>query len=623
MNDFFNRKEALIKEIAKEKTKLEQKLEKENEELSFLTKIWDTTETDYLKIVASTDIIDMLCAMILSDEKSTGTISEIKQLLEENRHLHENLNSKETRTLIFTFADLDAHNFYDELKQITSPGHKRKLIENGIITGMKILLKLGGTRKINIYPFMQTIDLYPNYLDALLCIKIAKDYLKEKNNMRDRIDKSTLRLIEQLGLAEEDVKKDFNINQARKEILKARGYYDQLKQKNLSEKRAYRRELVAYETLEENIDKIFKNNEITNINDLLFRISNPTIRIGLLKLIYLHNQKIYAALSEEYQNLLKDPSKIYQSILSKYGISTEIYQASEVLSTSPEELEEILKCLKGIGIVDQNLILEIIKKSDLEIVQIISLQVTKGYIDIELLTNNLGLFSKENKEYKNFISNLEYFHEEGINPHYLRSNQELFLESPTIIKKNIETLKEYELLSSMRTGASCCFLTNESLEKGIDTLLELGFEGLLEDDLSILNYQSNFKRLYLLKALNIPIESIEELKEVLESDKFIVPKDTIDSYLYKARVEDIASLEIIPSEYLKEFPNSSRTYNINGVLISKNKLKREVKNLDIPISSNDLLKALTTNSIFSDEEVSTLKSSFTNQSGEKIYTKTE
>ena len=182
---------------------------------------------------------------------------------------------------------------------------------------MKILLKLGGTRKINLYPFMQTVDLYPNYIDGLLCIKIIKDHLKEKNNMRDNIDKSTLRLIEQLGLAEEDVKKSFDINKAKKQLFQARGYYDQLKQKNLSEKRAYRRELVAYETLEENLDKLFKNNEITNINDLLFRISNPTIRIDLLKLIYLHNKRIYDVLSEEYQNLLKEPSKIYQSILSK------------------------------------------------------------------------------------------------------------------------------------------------------------------------------------------------------------------------------------------------------------------------------------------------------------------
>lgn len=625
MNDFFNRKEALIKAIAEEKRKLEQQLEKENEELTFLTKIWDTTETDYLKIVASTDIIDMLCAIILSDEKNNGTVSEIKQLLEENRHLHENINSKEARTLIFTFADLEAHNFYDGLKQITSPGHKRKLVENGIIMGMKILLKLGGTRKINLYPFMQTVDLYPNYIDGLLCIKIIKDHLKEKNNMRDNIDKSTLRLIEQLGLAEEDVKKSFDINKAKKQLFQARGYYDQLKQKNLSEKRAYRRELVAYETLEENLDKLFKNNEITNINDLLFRISNPTIRIDLLKLIYLHNQRIYDVLSEEYQNLLKDPSKIYQSILSKYGISAELYQVPEILSNTPEDLEEILKSLKAIGIVDENLIIEIIKKSDLETVQMISQQVSKGYIDTKLLNNNLGLFSKDSIEYKNFIANLDYFIEEGINPHYLRVDQELFLMSPTIIKKNIQTLKEYNLLSTMKTGNSCRFLINKNLETGIDTLLELGYEASLVEDLSILNYQNNFKRLHLLKILNIPVESIEELKQVLSSEKFIVPTDTIDSYLYNANIsqEEQPDLEIIPAEFLSEYSASSRTYNINGILISKNKVKRNITNFDDPISSISLLTAITANSFFSDEELSVLKNTFTKEKCEKEYIKIE
>ena len=61
--------------------------------------------TDYLKIVASTDIADMLCAIILSDKKRKGTLPEIKTLLEENRRLHENIDCRETRNLIFAFVD--------------------------------------------------------------------------------------------------------------------------------------------------------------------------------------------------------------------------------------------------------------------------------------------------------------------------------------------------------------------------------------------------------------------------------------------------------------------------------------------------------------------------------------
>ena len=619
MNNFISKKEALLKAIAEEKKQLQQALETEDEELTFLSKIWDTSETDYLKIVASTDIIDMLCAIILSDDKREGTLQEVKALLEENRQLHEKINVKETKTLIFNFEDLEKHNLYDELKKISAKTYKRNLCDNGIIIGIKTILKLGGIRKINIHSFMQARDLYPNYLDALLCIKTVKDYLKEKNNMRDEIDKSAQRLIEQLGLTEEESKKDFNMSKTKRIIFQARNYYDQLKQKKLSEKRTYRREIIAYETLEENLDRLLNKEEITNPEDLLFRISNPTIRIELLKLIYLHNKKIYDKLSDEYERMLTDPSKIYQSILAKYGISSQNYQISDISFNSKEDLTQMLQKLKELEITDETTVLEIIKNSDLETIHNIFLQVTRGYIDTSLPKNNLGLFEKESLEYKNFISNLEYFLDEGINPHYLRTEQELFLTPPEIIKKNIQTLKEYELLSSLKTGNSCHFLENEDLTTGIDTLLELGFENSLVEDLSILNYQSNFKRLYLLKDLNIPIETVEELKEVLSSEKFIIPTDVIDSYLYTANLkkEEIPNLEVVPAEYLKEYSTTTRTYNINGVLISKNKLKRNISNLDETTSYDIFLTCLTTNSKLSDEDISILKNTLPGQTAKK------
>ena len=190
----------------------------------------------------------------------------------------------------------------------------------------------------------------------------------------------------------------------------------------------------------------------------------------------------------------------------------------------------------------------------------------------------------------------------------------------------IETNAETDIITidegvTTHTGS----LVQEVPLTGIDTLLELGYETALVEDLSILNYQNNFKRLYLLKILNIPVESIGELKQVLSSEKFIVPTDTIDSYLYNANIsqEKQPDLEIIPSEFLSEYSASSRTYNINGILISKNKVKRNIQNLDESISSANFLTFLTTNSILSDEEFSILKSSITKHSSEKVYTKTE
>lgn len=624
MDSFNNKKQALIAAIEEEKLRLEKELTQEDETLVFLRNIWDTSETDQIKLAANTDIIDMLTAIILSDEKRTESISEIRELLEQNRHLYEHIDSKETRALIFTFADLDAHGLYDEFKQAVTPGNKRLSAAKGASIGLKVILRLAGIRKINLYPFMQSIDKYSNYLDGLLCIKIAQDYQKTKSRTKHVIDTSTRRLMDQLGLPEEDVKKDFDLNTTRKIIFQARNYYDRIKQATLNEKRAYRRELVAYETLEEGLDKLLKQGEIKNVTDLLFRISSPTVRIELLKLIYLHNKEIYDELSSEYQKLSSEPSSTYQSLLDKYGISPDLYNITEIMTNSPDELSLMLQSLKELDITDTNIVLELIKHSNPSTIETISTQVSKGIIGSELLKNNISLFLPDSKEYQNFTTNLEFFAEEGFNPHYLRANQELFLLSSDKIKTNIKVLEEYNLLASMKTGIDCRFLVNEELSLGIDTLLELGYEEALVEDLSLLSYQHNFKRLQVLRALNIPVTSVEELKTVLASEKFLVPDDDINTYLYNAVLHQKLCLieeQVIPSTVLAPYEKTTRTYDINGILISKNKVKKSISAIYEETSTTKLLSALVSNSVLSDEEYETVASSITKTSKSIEYIK--
>lgn len=623
MSNFSEKKEQLLIAIAKEKERLTEALNSESEELLFLDSIWNSKETDQIKLVATSDPVDMLTAIILSDDRITATYSEIKALLEENRQLHKSIDSKEARNLIFTFEDMKRHNLYEQFKTYVDPKNRQI---TGILAaaGTRLVLKMAGIKKINFYPMIQTIDNFPNYFDALLCLKTAQDFIKIKSQLKEEIDKSARKVLDSLGLGEEDIKKDFDINTTKKIIFAARSYYDREKQLATSEKKAIRRELTAYESLEENLEKMFSHSEIKNVSELLRRISNPNIRLELLKLVYLHNQKIYDEISTELEKQTKDPSNIYQSLLDDYGISPELYQIADVRLVPLDELKNMLESLKALAITEPKIILEIIKTSNFDTIQNIRAQVSKGIIDSELLRNNLAIFSKESKEYKNFISNLEFFIEEGFNPHYLRANQEIFLLSPTQIKRNIKVLQEYDLLSSMKTGMDSRFLLNENLSENIDTLLELGYEEVLVEDLSLLNYQHNFKRLQILKELDIRLSDLGELKSVLESEKFLIPRERISSYLYNSVPYKIERLEddlVIPATILGNYEYSSRTYNIGGILISKNKVQRNIPNLNEETSNKNLITALTSNSILSDEEFETIRSLIVKPETRKEYVK--
>ena len=113
---------------------------------------------------------------------------------------------------------------------------------------------------------------------------------------------------------------------------------------------------------------------------------------------------------------------------------------------------------------------------------------------------------------------------------------------------------------------------NYSFEERIDKYIELGYMGYLEKDLGLLNYDP--KRLELLGSMNIPIDNIEELKDVLTSDKFIVPDNNIDSYIpnalvYKEKVKLTDNISDLDCFLINPY-----SYKIGNRVISYNKVMR-------------------------------------------------
>ena len=159
------------------------------------------------------------------------------------------------------------------------------------------------------------------------------------------------------------------------------------------------------------------------------------------------------------------------------------------------------------------------------------------------------------------------------------------------------------------------FLGKSDIESIIDTILELGLEPLLEQGLDLLNYDAKkWLRMRVLKELEEMPSDSKTITEVLEleKDQFFIPEDIIENYIFRespkspeitTQEENVGEEEI--RKQLNSFQQTKRTYNIDGVILSKNKVDRNLRNVvQEPISTRDkIYLSLVDNTILQEQEL--------------------
>ena len=116
-----------------------------------------------------------------------------------------------------------------------------------------------------------------------------------------------------------------------------------------------------------------------------------------------------------------------------------------------------------------------------------------------------------------------------------------------------------------------------------------------------------------MKELNIPITSLDELKEILTTEQFLLSDEDIMKYVEQIDPTSI-KMDDIPDEIprLKQF-ESTRTYNINGVILSKNRVQRNYcESKDDEEIENKLMYSILHTSIMTQTEYETVKQSLMN-----------
>lgn len=350
-------------------------------------------------------------------------------------------------------------------------------------------------------------------------------------------------------------------------------------------------------------------------------ISSEGIRKEILKVINRHNLSFYAKNSPT----LTEEEDALNLLLIKYGLTIADYKANDIPTRSVEETEKMLEQLKGLGISEPALLLSVLQISNPETVTNYASLVARRIVSVDFLSENMSLFDPTSPSYAAIMRNLALIKKQEIKPRDFKDTPSVLIAPHETFKSGIDTLANYGLTQSLKEGINPSFVLEPDLAEAIDTMLELGYESNLAESIDLLNHRDKFKRLKLAKALNIPLSSTEELLGFLTTDRYIVPDDNIDDYIDNAAEhnlpQDVVILDSPKQEnpdvkMLAEYESTPRTYSFDGVIISKERVARNLSMLEETGElSSRLIYSVLKGAFLTDEEVSKVINTL---SGEKI-----
>ena len=363
------------------------------------------------------------------------------------------------------------------------------------------------------------------------------------------------------------------------------------------ERRLIRTEKIYLEFIEK-LPKIFNHGEINNYESIIKSIDDEDVRLEFLKLVYEHNMEEYEKTMLNYNELAKNSSIRFLTLLQENGISKDDVRISSIMKNNYDDVEKMLKILKMTFDEDKTVVIKALELANLVDVLYIKELIDKGVLSKEVVVNDISIFSSESNVRKLLDENIKLLNEFGLNPAILGVNSELLIYNESL-KNSLSILKDYDLLKYLRGQDNYLFLEKNNLNTQIDKLLELGYESYLKEDITLLN-EDNIDRIYVLKSVGIMPKNKEELLSCLRTNKFFVADDKIDNYIHNVvdYVNDDFKLDI--DSIISEYDNTNRTISINGVILSKNRIKRNRESGDF--------KSIISDSILSKDEIDILKS---------------
>lgn len=345
-----------------------------------------------------------------------------------------------------------------------------------------------------------------------------------------------------------------------------------------------------------------KNDEIKDARTIVKRIKDEKLKNMFLQYIYEHNMKYYKVLDKNLEKTRENSITKYLEELNKYRIIIDAREVQELMGNSITDFKKILSIINKYSLRENDIIM-ILKTTNLDIVNKIDNYVRDGILNINFVRETPRLFDPSTGILDVIDNNVNLLVANYINPKlFINSLEILLYDLGDELVNNIKILDDYNLKGSLKTTDNYLFLLNSKLADKIDRIIELGYGDYLEEDLNILNSR-NLKRLEILKAINIPIDNIDSLRDVINSDRFIINDDDLDEYIpnvlsYKDKIKLKCRLGD-----LEKYRVDDKSYFINGIIISSNKVKRLLE------EGYDIYDALFYNTLLSEDEYSQITDS--------------
>ena len=435
---------------------------------------------------------------------------------------------------------------------------------------MKDLKKVNNCKDVNLADFFKCYkEQGVDFLQIIVDYVIYRTMLIKAEIIKNRSEEMNLRGKEKNQLLKKEYKDNFAVSELFKDMAKIRNFVNEEEKKERQFVKNNNKEIFNINAALALLDNELEKEEITNAKEIVSKIKDLELKYAILELISEHNQKYYEVLNQEYEHLNKNNKVKYQALLNDYGITNGSQQIERIMNNSLEDVEAILKIITKFGLTTEQT-LRILRNSNLEIVSQIKEYLERGYLSVEFIVNNIDIFYKNSTKYQDYNRSLEILNSYNINPSIFFYSIKILFGNTELLKKNLDILNNYYLLNSLKTTSDYSFLEDEELVLKIDKLIELGYEDYLEEDLNLLN-SDKLLRLEALKSFEVEITSKEELDKVLTKRFYIDDEELIDYIPNNIDLDDKIDLEDIK---LDEYRNSSRTYNINGTLVSANKVSR-------------------------------------------------
>ena len=602
----------LLKQIEENKDNLYNKLNEPNEENGFFEEFSSSLSLNVIDNLTKLDVLDFVKAYFLvysknkSYEDITAVIEEISPFFEHK------LKSISFFRLVEDIVELKNKVLKDDLIKLIN-GKSKKLLNSDDEKRVLMIKKIQKLENTKLQKFIElcyedteTVGETCSLLITMYNVRhVRQRFEAEEIRLNGMTNKEKELLKELVKKAEKDLFEfKFKSKDIEESIDGIRRYASDVISEEKARKRKIKKNFSNYTYIESWIKRFKHNQEITTIPDEVMQLDDEELQKQILERIYNNNMSIYTQIEKKYNDLSSNSYNKYSLLLEQYGIDISNYNID--ITNDINDVKKILKLVSSLNIKSPHKIVEIINTSKLEIVESINNLVKKGYIDNEYVNNNINIFSDS---YIDLISNIEEFKKEGLSLSSISKLKDSLCEDSDTIQRSIAVLKEYGLFSSLGDCSSSSFLNNEQLEQKIDKLLELGMEQFLKEDLSLLNYEDSvYDKILLAYKLNIPIEDTNSLHNILSSP-FVVSDDDIDTYLFNVSRKSLNSLEDINInkddllELLEKKQSSENVYDFDGVLISKNKMSRNLENSDDEIPLKTVILCMIDDKILDTDEL--------------------